>query len=156
MSVQKGSLVWKQPEQPTPFNLKRYYSRVIPNNTFCYVSTRGNLWYFTTVRTINANNLRQIIEDYITANDSYLTGISGSGNGTVTFTRSEALVALTWDAAYNHNQLYNTTDTRSTPNVLPSDYNNILKISGYKDAAAVGKDGSLMGVNGYVDLLVVY
>lgn len=61
----------------------------------------------TTVRTINANNLRQIIEDYITTNDSYLTGISGSGNGTVTLTR-RGLGNLTWDASHNHNSLYNT------------------------------------------------
>jgi len=55
------------------------------------------------------------------------------------------------DATHKHNQLYNTTgDTRNIP-TLPSDYNNILKISGYKDNAAVGRYGSLMGVNGYSD-----
>ena len=57
--------------------------------------------YYTDARTINANNLRGIIEDYISVNDSYLTGVTGSGNGTVTFTR-RGLGSLTWDASHTH------------------------------------------------------
>lgn len=85
-----------------------------------------------------------------TDTNNYLTGVSGSANGTATFTR-QGLDNLTWNTSHNHNQLYNIVgDTRSTP-TFPTDYNNVLKISGYKDSAAVGRTGSLMGVNGYVD-----
>lgn len=41
-------------------------------------------------------------------------------------------------------------DTRNTP-TLPSDYNNILKLRGYKTPTGGGKHGSLIGINGYVD-----
>jgi hypothetical protein len=48
----------------------------------------------------NGGNNRQVIFESTDTNN-FLTGVSGSGNGTVTFTRS-GLSNLTWNAAHNH------------------------------------------------------
>jgi hypothetical protein len=42
--------------------------------------------------------------------NNYLTGVSGSGNGTVTFTRN-GLSSLTWDASHSHSLTLNTSGT---------------------------------------------
>jgi hypothetical protein len=52
------------------------------------------------------NSQKIATEAWVTANfggasNNYLTGVSGSGNGTVTFTR-EGLSDLTWNAAHTH------------------------------------------------------
>jgi hypothetical protein len=46
----------------------------------------------------------QALSDLDTDTNNYLTGVSGSGNGTVTFTRS-GLSNLTWDASHTHSYL---------------------------------------------------
>jgi hypothetical protein len=56
----------------------------------------------------NLTNLNQLTNGpgYVTANN-YLTGVSGSGNGTVSFTRT-GLSTLTWNAAHTHDDRYYT------------------------------------------------
>jgi len=60
----------------------------------------------TAQRTWSPSILKQSIEALSDLNtNNYLTGVSGSGNGTVTFTRN-GLSDLTWNASHNHDTVY--------------------------------------------------
>lgn len=85
--------------------------------------------------------------------NNYLTGVSGSGNGTVSFTRN-GLTTLTWDAAHTHNYLSSIDDRDVKPNNLSynrvqtyftslegltgttgSDYQDLLVLNTYNDSS---------------------
>jgi hypothetical protein len=76
----------------------------IPTDTNNFVSSAT---FASNTLTLNRQGLTAITVDLsslATDANNFLTGVSGSGNGTVTFTRS-GLTNLTWDASHTHEWL---------------------------------------------------
>jgi hypothetical protein len=77
---------------------------IVPTDTNNFVSSAT---FASNTLTLNRQGLTALTVDLsslATDANNFLTGVSGSGNGTVTFTRS-GLTNLTWNAAHTHNQL---------------------------------------------------
>lgn len=82
-------------------------------NTFRTIIAGGNTLGSTETLTLSAGTNVSIAEsggtvvinstDTNTDTNNYLTGVSGSGDGTVTFTR-DGLTNLTWDASHSHSE----------------------------------------------------